>query len=193
MNNNELRDKLLELEPYPEDLEKSVREVIHLRERPLKPFEWPVLVLSCVFMVATLIGGPVWLLNYCPDFMHKVPIHILAGLPILFLLICWALVVTFLSLKRGTRRFQDDQLVVYGGASFGLYIFVTNMFIDAKHIDATGLAVSILAVIAILWVRIETAETSLREHLLRNELAVAKLTELITARNAVDPKTGPTP
>ena len=193
MNNEGLRDRLLELETYPEDLEKSVREVTHLREQPLKPFEWPILVLSCVFMVATLIGGPIWLLNYCPDFMHKVPIHILAGLPILFLLICWALVVMLLSLKRGTRRFQDDQFVVYGGASFALYIFVTNMFIDAKHVDATGLAASILAVIGILWVRIAEAEIRLREHMLRNELAIAKLTELVSARNAVDTKIEPTP
>jgi cytochrome b len=67
------------------------------------------------------------------------------------------------------------------------------MLIDSKHIDTSGLAVSILAVIGVIWVRIEEAETRLREHALRNELAVAKLAELIAARNAVAPKIEPTP
>jgi hypothetical protein len=185
MNNEELRNRLLELEPCPDDLKASVREVFRLRERPLKPWEWPALVLTCLFLAAVLIGGPILLPLYCPDFMHKVPVHILAGLPILYAIVCWVLVLTLLSLKRGARRFRDDQVAVYAGAAFVLYVFVANVFVDSKHVDAMGLAVSILAVIGIIWVRIEEAEIRLREQLLRNELAVARLAEIVGAREKI--------
>ena len=194
MSNHRLRDELLELEPYPEDLKEAVREVAQLRERPLKTWERPFMVFCCVLWPIILIGSVTWLARH-PDCVVKVPAAILAALPFGFALASWLLVAMVQGLKRGTWRLRDDQIAVYGGAVFVAYICAVHWCITTfnnKHLDASDVVVLIVMVVCVFWVRIEAVETRLREHMLRNELAVAKLTELVAARNADDLEKRPT-
>lgn len=191
MNNNELRDRLLELEPYPEDLRNSVREVIHLRERPLKVWERPLGVFVCVLLGMMLIGAVVGLVAFFDTIISRVPMYILIALPFGVLLLGWLLVAVLLSLKRGTCRLRDDQFGVYAGAAFVLYISVGDMIVESvthRHMDAADLVALIVFAVLVVVVRIQEAEVGLREHALRNELALAKLTELIAGRTGVDLK-----
>ena len=188
MNNHKLRDELLELEPYPEDLKEAVREVAQLRERPLKSWERPFMVFCCVVWPMILTGGIIWLVRH-PDCIVKVPTAMLAALPVGFMLACWLLVAMVQGLRRGTWRLRDNEIAVYGGAAFIAYICAMHWVITTfsnGRMDASDVVVLIVMVVCVFWVRIESVETRLREHMLRNELAVAKLTELVSARNVVD-------
>ena len=85
MSNSELRDEVLELEPYPEDLKDKIREkIIHTRERPLKVWERPLLAFWCMPVGLVLLGLAIWgLTRY--DAVSQIPGHKLAGLAFCFL------------------------------------------------------------------------------------------------------------
>ncbi len=191
MNNSELRDKLLELEPYPEDLRNRIREeILHGREKPLKAWERLVTLLGCVFLLVCLIGGAIALPMYFPDFLSKATIPVLITV-VLFVLFSSIVIVLYLRiLKRGTQRLWDDSFMAYGAAGIIFIDYVASILgavISGGRLP-TIVGAYIIVAVMVIWVRIETAETRLREHALRNELAIAKLTELITARNVAAPK-----
>lgn len=196
MNNSELRDKLLELEPYPEDLRNRIREeILHTKERPLKTWERPLLVLLCVFMVMAFVGGAIAFATYYNLIMSKTPIYTLILVVVMTVFACIVIVLSLQGLKRGTWRLWDDSFMVYGVAGIICCHYIAETFgeiISGGRLP-TIVGAYIIVAVMVIWMRIETAETRLREHVLRNELAVAKLAELITARNAVDPKIEPTP
>ena len=178
MNNNELRDKLLELERYPEDLGDSIREVMHMTERPLKAWERPVMILCCVVLGMALVGAGIWIATGVPCPIGKAPTYMIAGFGLALLFLACLLGIIVLSLKRDTWRQRDEQLIVYGGAALVFYMFLGSMTTDRAPAGWDIGAYIVFAVLFIV-VRIQASELRLREHMLRNELAVAKLAELV--------------
>ena len=187
MSNSKLRDKLLEVETYPEGLTDSIREVMDMKERPLKAWERPFMILCCVVFGMMLIGVPIWIAIGFPYPITKVPTYIIIGFAFAVVLLCCLLVLMLLSLKRGTWRLRDDQFATYAGAGFVFYMYLGSMTTNRAP-GGWDIGAYILFAVLLLVIRIQASELSLREHMLRNELAVAKLAELIAGRTAVDPK-----
>ncbi|MCX5772305.1 MAG: hypothetical protein NTZ09_18810 [Candidatus Hydrogenedentes bacterium] len=187
MSNSRLRDKLLELETYPEDLTGSIREVMDMKERPLKPWERPFMILCCVVLGMMLIGAAFMVATDLPGPISKAPTYIIIGFAFAVLLLCCLLVLILLSLKRGTWRLRDDQFATYAGAGFVFYMYLGSMTTNRAP-GGWDIGAYIVFAVLLLVVRIQASELRLREHMLRNELALAKLAELITDRTPLDPK-----
>ena len=187
MSNSKLRDKLLEVETYPEGLTDSIREVMDMRERPLKAWERPFMILCCVGLGMMLIGAAFMVATDLPCPISKAPTYIIIGFAFAVVLLCCLLVLILLSLKRGTWRLRDDQFATYAGAGFVFYMYLGSMTTNRAP-GGWDIGAYILFAALLLVIRIQASELSLREHMLRNELAVAKLAELIAGRTAVDPK-----
>ena len=193
MNNDELRDRLLELDPYPEDLKDKIREeIIHLRERPLKTWERPLYFLALVAMGLVLIGAAIAIAICLATSTKMPPVYVLMVIPYVFIGGIFALVVLLKDLKRGIERPRITQFIVYGAAGLVLYMLVGSMLTGSRF-DAKDVGACVVVAVLVIAVKIEDSELRLREHALRNELAVAKLTELITNRTAAGPKIEPTP
>lgn len=187
MSNSELRDRVLELEPYPEDLKDSIREkIIHTRERPLKAWERPLLTFFSVAAGMMLLGTASWgIIQF--DMISQSPKYMLAGFAVSVLLLCWVLVWLLTSLKKGTMRQRNESFIVYGAAGFMLYMVVAAILSDGG-VQGDGLAGLIIVGVCVISTHINAAELRLRERVLRNELALVELSELVAARTAVDLK-----
>ena len=188
MSNRELRDKVLELEPYPEDLKEKIREkIIHTKERPLKAWERPLHAFFCVAAGMALLGGVGAIIVYFDIIVSRAPTYLLVALPVLVLLLCWLIVLLLMSLKKGVWGSRWDSYIVFPAAGFVLYVVVATMLTDrgVQGDDLAGLIVVVGCVIATL---VKSSELRLCERVLRNELALAELAELIADRAAGDPK-----
>jgi hypothetical protein len=182
MSNDALRDRLLELEPYPEDLKEMIREKIsHTKERPLKTWERPFLAFCCVALGVGLLVGAGAIIQYFDRIVSNAPTYVLVALPVAFLLICWTIVVLSMSLKKGVWRPFYDSSIVYPAFGFAIYMIVAMMLTGGgvRTDELAGLMVIGVCVIVTL---IKASELRLRERVLRNELAVAKLSELVAER-----------
>ncbi len=182
MSNSELRDKVLELESYPEDLTESIREKIkHTKERPLKAWERPLIAFFCVALGMMSLGGVAVIVLHFDTIIGRVPTYVLVALPVAVLLLCWTVAVLSMSLKKGVWRPLYDSSVVYPGAGFILCVVIAQMFTDrgVQGGDLAGLIIAVGGVIATL---IQASELRLRERVLRNELALAELSELVADR-----------
>lgn len=189
MNTSDLRDKLLDLESYPDDLKDSIREVTQMEERPLKPWERRVQVLCCVILGLLLVGAGVWLVTGNPCPISKAPTYIMLAAGIAAALVCGFLVMMMLSLKRGTWRIRNEQLVVYAAAAFMFYMYLGSMTTNRPP-HGWDIGAYILVATLFVVIRIQSSELRLREHMLRNELAIAKLADLIAAKPGGEPKQG---
>jgi hypothetical protein len=179
MSNSNLRDKLLELETYPEDLTESMREVMYKRERPFKKWERPFIILCCVVMAMALVGAGVMVVTDAPCPISKAPKYLWVAFGIAVVLLCCALVMLLNSLKRGTWRLRDDQYTAYAGAGFVFYMYLGSLFFSKRAPNGVDIGAYMLFAVILLAVWIESAEVRVREQILRNELAVAKLAELV--------------
>ena len=185
MSDSELRDKVLELEPYPEDLKDRIREkIIHTRERPLKVWERALVAFACVVAGMMLLGVATWVIT---DFnaISQRPTYILIGLAVSVLLLCWVLVLLSMSLMKGTARPRIESLLIYAAFGFVVYMVVAVMF-SHRPVAGDDLAALIVVGVCVICTRIESSELRLRERVLRNELALAELSELVADRTAVD-------
>ena len=187
MSNSELRDKVLELEPYPEDLKERIREeIIHTRERPLEAWERPFLAFWCIPVGLVLLGVAIWgLTRY--DAVSQIPGHKLVGLAFCFLFGCGLLVFCSMVLKKGALRLRSTTFMVYAALGFVIFWICAAMITD-RPVTGSDLAGLIVVGVCVICTRIDAAELRLRERVLRNELAIAKLAELIADRTAVDVK-----
>jgi hypothetical protein len=184
MNHDELRNKVLGLEPYPENLKEKIREKISLtKERPLKACEKPLMAVSSVAL-ATVFLGAIWATIEF-ELISRKPMYILiAGVMFLLFLvsgIVWLLIV----LKKGTVRLRDEAFCVHGAAVITLYLAVAAMFLD-KPMDGANLAGLIIVGVLVVVKHIDAAELRLRKRALLNELALVELSELIRRRGAED-------
>jgi hypothetical protein len=186
MSNDELRNEVLGLEPYPEDLKDRIREkILHTKERPLKPWERLLTAFFSVALVMILLGAIWYMIRL--DAISRAPIYILVGVGFSLLAGVYTLVSLLISLKRGTERQRDESIIVYGVAGLVLYMVVAAMFTD-KGVEGSDLAVLTIVGVGLIYTRINSAELRLREQVLRNELALAELSELVADRTAVDLK-----
>ena len=182
MSNSELRDKVLELEPYPEDLKDRIREkIFHTKERPLKAWERPFLAFWCIPVGLVLLGVAIWgLTRY--DTVSQIPGHKLVGLAFCFLFGCGLLVFCSMTLKKGALRFRNTSFIVYVALGFVIF-WICAAMITGRPVTGTDLAGLIVVGGCVICTRIESSELRLREHVLRNELALAELSELVTRRD----------
>lgn len=182
MSNSELRDKVMELAPYPEDLKDRIREKIaHTRERPLKGWERLLLVFFCAVAGMILIGVAIWIATDLDTVIGKTPTYMLVGFALSVLLLCGFLVSLLLNLKRGAVRSRNEHFMAYAAAGIVLYIFVAAT-ITGKPVTGVDLGAMIVLGVCVVCACIQASELRLREHMLRNELALANLTELIADR-----------
>ena len=153
------------------------------------------MLLGCVFMVVAFVGMAIAFATYYDLIMSKTPIYTLVFAAAMMVFLCIAFVLSLQGLKRGTWRLWDDSFWAYGVAGLILCDYLAEMFgaMITGGRTPTIVGAYIVVAVMVLWVRIQAAEIRVCEHVLRNELAVAELAELITARNAGDPKTEPTP
>ena len=183
MSNSELRDKVLELETYPEDLKDRIREkIIHTRERPLKVWERPFLAFWCIPVGLVLLGVAIWgLTRY--DAVTQIPGHKLVGLAFCFLFGCGLLVSCSIALKKGALRLRSTPLMIYAALGFVVF-WICAAMITGRHVTGGDLAGLIVVGVCVICTRIESSELRLRERVLRNELALAELSELVSRRDA---------
>jgi len=176
MKNSELRDKVLKLEPYPEDLKESIREkIIHTKERPLKAWERLLLPFWCIPVGLVLLGIAIrGSIKFSA--ISQSPTHILAGIAFCFLFGCGLLVFCSMALKKGTLRFRSTTFIVYTALGFVIF-WVCAAMITGRPVTGSDLAGLIVVGIGVLCTRIESAELRLRERVLRNELALVELSE----------------
>jgi len=187
MSKSELRDRVLELEPYPEDLKDRIREkIIHTRERPLKAWERPFLAFWCIPVGLVLLGVAIWgLTRY--DAVSQIPGHKLVGLAFCFLFGCGLLVFCSMALKKGTLRLRSTSFIIYAALGFVVF-WICAATITGRPVTGDDLAGLIVVSLGVICTRIESSELRLRERVLRNELALAELAEVIADRTAVDLK-----
>jgi len=183
MRIDELRDEVLELEPYPEDLKERIREeIIHTRERPLKAWERPFLAFWCIPVGLVLLGVPIWgLTRY--DAVSQVPGHKLAGLACCFLFGCGLLGFCSMALKKGALHLRSTSLIVYAALGFVVF-WICAAMITGRPVTGGDLAGLIVVGVCVVCTRIESSELRLRERVLRNELALAELSGLVTRQDA---------
>jgi hypothetical protein len=183
MSNSNLRDKVLELEPYPEDLKATIREkMAYTKERPLKGLDRSLTVFGCVAVPMMLLGIAVWIILIFDTFVSKVPAYIVVGLVMGLLLGCWTTALLVMTLKRGTLRPRDGANIVYATGVFMLYMYVGAMF-SGIPFSAVHLTPLIIGGACLIVVRIEASELRLRKHALRNELALVELSEHLARRD----------
>ena len=180
MKRNDLRNEILDLEPYPEDLKLKISEAIaHTTERPMKSWERPIYVLGCV----VLGGGAIWKIGRAfayGDFGAD-PLHYLVVLPAGILMLLGALALTLYNLKRGSTLPRMEILVVYVAVVFVLGVAVKNILITGEF-DIKALGALVIAGLVGIYVRNEANTLVLREQALKNELALAELKEMVAER-----------
>jgi len=183
MSNSELRDKVLELEPYPEDLKDRIREkIIHTKERPLKAWERPFLAFWCIPVGLVLLGVAIWgLTRY--DAFSQIPGHKLVGLAFCFLFGCGLLVFCSMVLKKGALRLRSTSFMIYAALGFVVF-WICAAMIAGRPVTSGDLAGLIVVGVCVICTRIESSELRLRERVLCNELALAELSELVSRRDA---------
>ena len=178
MRNSDLRDEVLKLDPYPEDLKERIREkIIHTRERPLKAWERPFLAFWCMPVGLGLLGVAIWgLTRY--DTVSHIPGHTFVGLAFCFLFGCGLLVFCSMALKKGALRLRSTSFAVY--AAFGFVLFwICAAMITGRDVTSSDVAGLIVVSVCVVCTRIESSELRLRESVLRDELALAELSELV--------------
>lgn len=186
MGDSELRDEVLELESYPEDLKERIREqIVHTEERPLKTWERPFLAFWCIPVGLVLLGVAIWgLTRY--EAVSQIPGHKLAGLAFCFLFGCWLLVFCSVALKKGVMRLRGMSFIVYAALGFVAF-WICAAMISGRPVTSGDLAGLIVIGVCVVCTRIESSELRLRERVLRSELAIAELSELVSRRNVRGP------
>jgi FtsH-binding integral membrane protein len=180
MSNDDLRERLVELEGYPEELRRSIEaEVARLKEQPLRRWVRAVILFWCVplALVAIVFVG------------HKV-LTAGAGLPSLiriegavFLVMMGAFLVWCLTtLRRGSERARDDRVITNVAFGFVVLILCASLLVT-QEISADLVAGIAVVGFAVTWARIKTSELQLRENILRLELRMIDLMK--------DTKSGP--
>jgi hypothetical protein len=187
MSNSDLRDRVLELEPYPEDLKATIREKIgHTKERPLKSWERSLMVLVCVALGLFVVGGMIGLVMVFDKFRQSPPYvfaYIMVGIPMVVLLLCYTIAMLLINLKRNTVRPRMEFLLVHAAFGLCIYMTVAAMFTE-RGVDGADLAGLVAVGVCVVVARIEIAYLRLREQALRNELAIVELSERIAAGEA---------
>ena len=162
MKHNDLRNEVLGLEPYPEDLKMKISEAIaHTKERPMKWWEGPIYGLGCV----VLVGGVIWKIGRAVAYgdFGADPLHYIVVLP------------------AGILMPRMEILVVYVAVLFVLGVAVKNILITGEF-DIKALGALVIAGLVGIYVRNEANTLGLREQVLRNELALAELKEMVAER-----------
>jgi len=175
MNNENLRNELLEIEKYPEDLKMRIREeIVHTKERPMKAWERPLTIAGCVVLVVGAIVKITRAALYGD--IGEDPTHYFVVLPAGVILMGGALLMCLKNLKRGTTRPRSEFLIVYGAVIFVLATAVKNILVTGEF-GLKDLGALVIAGLVGIYVRNEANTLSLRENVLRNELALAELAE----------------
>lgn len=141
---------------------------------------------ACVVAAIILLGVATWVVTEF-NAISQSPTYILVGLAVSVLLLCWLLVLLSTNLMKSTARPRIESFLIYAAFGFVVYMVVAVMFSD-RPVAGDDLAALIVVGVCVICTRIESSELRLRERVLRNELALAELSELVADRTAVDLK-----
>ena len=182
MTRDKLREELLNLKPYPEDLKMRIEaEIAATRERPLKPWErW--LMGACAIVLTVLLPYKLSLL-FRNGLLDSVPAWCLSLFGGFILLGCGGLVYVARTVKRGTTRPRDGHLIIYAAAILFAGKILTEFILDGT-VSGGGIIAGFVIVGALAYTRLEAVEHGLRERQLQTELALAELTEKVAARES---------
>jgi len=183
MEKGEIRKEFLELEPYPDDLKEALHsQIMQLRKQPLKGWE-RFLAGACIAGVAAILSGGMTAFVWHYDvIMSKTPAHILLAALYVFVVGCAALVLLIMDFRNGIQRLFTAEFSMYAVAGMFLYMYVSSLLMN-QPVDGALLGGGILAGICIVVSRLERVGMRLREHMLRNELAVARLTDMLAGKD----------
>lgn len=177
MEHEDLRKKILNLEPYPEDLKMKLREEIaHVQHRPLK--SWERIAGGCA--VIALIGAiPYKLSKFATtDILDTLPVWSLALYAAFIGIGCWGLVYTVRALREGSELRREGNILLVAIAVLVVGMAASEVYSNGTVSGRTTL-VAVSVCIALLYQRMEAVERRLRERVLRNELALIELTERV--------------
>ena len=186
MSNDDFRERLLELEGYPEDLRKSLEsEVARLKEQPLTRWTRNVILFWCI---PVALGAMVYLGFKALTAGAEVPLLNRIGAAIVAVM-CGALLVWSLAtLRRGKMRLLDS--TVMANIAFGFVVIILcGSLLIAKEVSTDLVAGIAVVGFAVTWARIKTSELQLREHILRLELTTIHLMKEAKASFTAQPPT----
>lgn len=186
MNDDELGDRLIELEDYPEDLRKDLEaDIKRVREKALTRWTRASILLWCIPLSFT-----------CMVYLGFSAITAGAGMPLLTRVGAAIVSVTFgalllwclVTLKRGTERLRDSTVIT--SVAWGLVVlFLCKSLLVTRDVDASLVAGLVVVGSAATWARIRASELRLRENILRLELGMIDLVKGAKRGLATDPLT----
>ena len=181
MEHEDLRTKILNLEPYPEDLKMKLREEIaHVQHRPLK--SWERIAGGCA-VIALLGAIPYKLSKFATtDILDTLPVWSLALYAAFIGIGCWGLVFTVRALQKGTDLQREGNILLAVIALLVAGMAANEVYLKGAP-SGTTIIVLISVCVALLYQRMEAIERRLRERVLRNELALIELAERFGERN----------
>lgn len=182
MKNSDLRDQMLDLEPYPEDLKMKIHaELDSLKERPMGPWERIQTALGCVLVLVVASVG-LYVIS-TRDNINETPTHSLVGMGLIFVGVFGSFVWGLRQMKKGSVNASSERLVV-GGIAVSLFLLSAKQFYLNGSLNGTGMFMVLTGGVAAFALRLDVIELRLRERVLRNELALVELTELVTEQRA---------
>jgi hypothetical protein len=186
MKNDDLRDRMLELEPYPEDLKMKIREEIkHTKERPLARWERVVMIAGGVALFLTALKG-IYTVATCEK-ISEIPTHSLATFGAALVGALGVIVWLPGLLKRGTWNIRNGFYITIAGITFLFFLALKEIYFEGS-LGGMGMFATLIGVVAAIATRMEFVELRLRERVLRNELALAELAEQFGSCNERDDK-----
>jgi hypothetical protein len=190
MNNQPLRERLFEQENRTPALEEKFRKELHdMMERKLKPFE------KVVWSIATAAG--VFFILFFGYFAFSAP----TGFPLLARLsfaagsvfgVAWTALGVW-TLRQGAINWMQHENAVQG-LSFACVLVplilcmmlsgqTENKLAGIQMVLNSAVFFMIFGIPALFIMRINRTETTLREHLLKIELELARLADKVASQN----------
>lgn len=188
MNKDDLRERLLELEGYPEDLRKSLEaEVARLKDQPLTRWTRTVILFWCIPLALgamVFLGYKVLTAGPALPWLNRIEGAVFLVMMGAFLVWCLT------TLRRGTERLRDDTVITNIAFGFVVLILCASLLVT-KEISTDLVAGIAIVGFAVTWARIKTSELQLRENILRLELRMIDLMKDAKAGAAAQPSTSP--
>jgi hypothetical protein len=186
MSNDDFRERLLELEGYPEDLRKSLEEAVRrLREEPLTRWTRPIILFWCIPLALGVMVYLGWrastgraelpLLNR----IEAITVVVMSGT-----WLAWGLA----TLRRGTVRLLDTTAMANIAFAFVIVVLCGSLLLG-KVISADLVAGVAVVGFVVTWNRIKASELHLRENILRLELTTIHLMKEAKASFTAQPPT----
>ena len=185
MNNHSIRDRLLDLEKRtPEQEERFNREIKKMFEKKLTPSEKKQWIIEFLFLAFFIV-----LFSYKAIFSQDLSLIARLGYIEGTVFSVAFVALGIWTLKKGSvNKFKQGRIIYFLAYAFVLLLLINMLVLGSQQADKVkGVQLMLYGITFFLCVGISTtvmmsinrAEASIREHLLKIELKMAKLSEKI--------------